>query len=80
VDGRSAMGRIHGRFMSEQDEQKETVEVHICGPSTKECKCNCPASCEHKWDGPTHREPGMSTVTCSRCGEWAISHDMWVGP
>lgn len=54
--------------------------VMVCGPGTfGACKCNCPESCEHVWDGETAEEDGMSTATCSRCGKWAISHDMWVG-
>jgi hypothetical protein len=36
--------------------------------------------CDHKWDGPPIEEEQMSSVTCSGCGEWAINHDMAVGP
>lgn len=53
--------------------------VMVCGPGTfGKCKCNCPIACEHVWDGETVQEDNMSTVTCSRCGKWAINHDMWM--
>jgi hypothetical protein len=53
-----------------------------CGPSSAKCKCHCPESCEHVWDGPTMPLPDGNgeTATCSRCGEWAIHHDLWVCP
>lgn len=53
--------------------------VIVCGPSTiGKCVCKCPESCEHIWDGETIDEEQMSTATCSRCGMWAINHDMWI--
>lgn len=68
--------------------------VLVCGPSTiGKCKCSCPKSCEHLWDGPVvHDEDPdsaeimgneyvpapLTTATCSRCGMWAINHDMWM--
>jgi hypothetical protein len=54
--------------------------VDVCGPSTKRCKCRCPESCEHKWDGPEYVFDGGGSSTCSRCGLTAIQHDLWVGP
>jgi hypothetical protein len=36
--------------------------------------------CDHQWDGEAVEEDRMSTVTCSKCGTWAINHDMAVGP
>lgn len=45
------------------------------------CYCACPEGpCQHVWDGPEYREENMSSVTCSRCGEPAIYHDMRCGP
>lgn len=45
------------------------------------CYCACPdGPCQHIWDGPKYREENMSSVTCSRCGEPAIYHDMRCGP
>jgi hypothetical protein len=49
-------------------------------PTKLPCKCNCPESCEHVWDGESvelEDESGFS-VTCSRCGILAIEHDMMV--
>lgn len=58
------------------------------------CKCNCPdGPCEHVWDGPVVRDEdpdaeeimgaeyvpsAATTATCSRCGKWAINHDIWM--
>lgn len=49
-------------------------------PSKLPCKCNCPESCEHKWDGPEVEfdEGRGSSVSCSKCGTTAIEHDMMV--
>lgn len=61
----------------------EDVTVFACGPSAKQCKCECPTGCcEHKWDGPEwESEDGLAgSTTCSRCGAARINHDMWVGP
>lgn len=47
------------------------------------CYCACPdGPCEHKWDGEDwESECGCAvSVTCSRCGTTAMSHDMRVGP
>lgn len=55
--------------------------VIACGPGTVgKCKCSCPESCEHVWDGEPVEEEDMATRTCSRCGKWAMNHDMWVLP
>ncbi len=47
------------------------------------CYCACPdGPCEHTWNGPEWRAPdgcGCS-VTCSRCGTTAMSHDIRVLP
>lgn len=40
------------------------------------CACSSGGSCEHKWDGPDYESESFSSVTCSRCGVAAISHDM----
>jgi len=53
--------------------------VMVCGPGTVgSCKCNCPESCEHIWDGERIEDEQVATATCSRCGKWAINHDIWV--
>ena len=42
------------------------------------CVCHCPdGPCGHVWDGPEReRYAGrVVSVTCSRCGAWAIDHD-----
>ncbi len=55
------------------------MQVHDCGAG--ECYCACPdGPCQHIWNGPEYREENMSSVTCSRCGEPAIYHDMRCGP
>lgn len=47
------------------------LTIHVCG-----------VRCEHVWDGPiielTKAEHGINggTVTCSKCGEWAINISM----
>jgi len=52
-----------------------------CGDDA--CYCACPdGPCEHTWDGPDweSEDGGTCSVTCSRCGGTAISHDMRVMP
>lgn len=50
------------------------------------CYCACGSEprgpCEHKWDGPDwESEDGCAcSVTCSRCGTTAMSHDMRNAP
>lgn len=50
---------------------------------TDGCYCACPdGPCQHEWDGPSVEFDdghGMS-VTCSRCGTLAFSHDMRFAP
>lgn len=54
--------------------------VIICGPShIGKCKCNCPESCEHIWDGQRVEDEEVDTATCSKCGDWQMNHDMWIG-
>jgi hypothetical protein len=51
------------------------------------CYCACPdGPCQHLWDGPVkaigledgedERDARCHSVTCSRCGADAMSHDM----
>lgn len=80
--------------LSELAEGRTPDGVLVCGPGSNACKCNCPTSCEHVWDGPEVRDEDpdseeamgdeyvpseVFTKTCSRCGKWAFSHDMMVG-
>lgn len=68
-----------------EEKKHEPAALFVC-PPTGTCKCNCgtttePRVCEHKWDGPDEVSggPGMgygSSVTCSKCGMSAMSHDM----
>lgn len=61
-------------------EEAEKFMVVVCGPSQGTCKCNCPDSCDHKWDGPIVPIGGGESVTCSLCGIDAFTHSMWVDP
>lgn len=36
--------------------------------------------CDHQWNGPWEELPDGGTVTCSKCGISACSHDTEVGP
>jgi len=58
----------------------DNIQVFQCGPSSKKCKCRCleENTCEHKWDGPMVPIDNGETAVCSRCGDWAINHDMWL--
>ena len=57
------------------------AHVHVSGAGS--CYCACPdGPCQHIWDGPSVEFDdghGMS-VTCSRCGTLAFSHDMRFAP
>jgi hypothetical protein len=45
-------------------------------PNACYCACGTGGPCEHKWDGPVWQGDSFATVTCSRCGCSAMSHDM----
>lgn len=51
-------------------------------PNACYCACTSGGPCEHKWDGEGYEsEDGCCwSVTCSRCGSTAMSHDMRVLP
>lgn len=46
------------------------------------CACGHGGPCEHKWDGEWYESQDgcMQSVTCSRCGMTAMSHDLRTGP
>ena len=49
-----------------------------CGPSSSQCKCDCPSECAHVWAGPeVEVGNGMVALSCARCGMAAILHDLW---
>jgi hypothetical protein len=62
--------------------------IHGCGPSRGPCECRCTPEkrdCDHVWDGETETieyDTGAvsQSVTCSKCGMSAMTHDMWCGP
>lgn len=62
------------------------VTAIACGPQRLSCPCKCPdGPCEHVWDGPmTPAAPfgvvSGESVTCSKCGIQAITHDLWTMP
>ncbi len=47
-------------------------------PAACYCACGTGGPCEHNWDGAEWvSDDGLaSSVTCSRCGTTAMSHDM----
>lgn len=47
-------------------------------PAACYCACSTGGPCEHKWDGPDWESDDSCavSVTCSRCGTTAMSHDM----
>ena len=51
-------------------------------PNACYCACGTGGPCEHKWDGPEYEsEDGRCfSVTCSRCGCTAMSHDLRNAP
>ena len=51
-------------------------------PNSCYCACATGGPCVHTWDGkPWESEDGLGfSLTCSRCGTTAMSHDMRVGP
>ena len=53
-----------------------------CGLPIMECiKKHYVKDCKHQWDGPVEKiGPGGASVTCSKCGMLAISHDGRYGP
>jgi hypothetical protein len=51
-------------------------------PDACYCACGTGGPCEHKWDGPDWEsiDGRAFSVTCSRCGCTAMSHDMRNAP
>lgn len=51
-------------------------------PDACYCACETGGPCEHRWDGPDWGSiDGLAySVTCSRCGCTAMSHDMRNAP
>jgi hypothetical protein len=80
ADWQAKMDRHTAEVIASLEKGVVPPDVMVCGPGTfGVCKCNCPdGPCEHVWDGEIVEEDGMTTVTCSRCGKWAVNHDMWM--
>ncbi len=59
----------------------ETMKTTF-NPNSCYCACGTGGPCEHKWDGPDYEsEDGCCvSLTCSRCGITAMSHDMRYAP
>ncbi len=71
--------------MSEDEKTKpDGIIAFFCpgGDKGPACRCSCPDSCEHVWDGPTWTSDDgrAQSATCSRCGMVQMDHDMWVLP
>jgi len=68
--------------MAEEYNVPTTEITSTFDPSECYCACSTNGPCEHKWDGePWESADGCGwSVTCSRCGCTAMSHDMRVGP
>lgn len=63
------------------DEYGIPVEQLSSSHNPNACYCACPdGPCEHKWDGAPYESEHCRSVTCSRCGCTAMSHDMRTGP
>lgn len=47
-------------------------------PNRCYCACSSGGPCEHSWDGPewVSEDQCSQSVTCSKCGVTAMSHDM----
>lgn len=81
LDRDAALDAALGDICEGMGWNKDDVRVHT--PHASGCYCDCPTGpCQHEWDGPQveiNGGQGMS-VTCSRCGEIAMYHDMRCGP
>lgn len=51
-------------------------------PDACYCACGTGGPCEHQWDGEewVSEDGCAASVTCSRCGRTAMSHDMRNSP
>lgn len=46
------------------------ITIHVCG-----------VKCDHEWIGPQIELEGVgATLTCSKCGAWAINVSLMEGP
>lgn len=74
-----AVNESIARICKEQGWDLANTHVHCSHSSI--CYCDCPdGPCQHVWNGPEEVGDNYSSVTCSRCGMSAISHDMRYGP
>jgi len=76
-----AVAAAHQRFADEEGVPLQSLRSTF-NPASCYCACGSNGPCEHKWDGPDwESEDGCAmSVTCSRCGMTAMSHDMRYGP
>jgi len=58
-----------------------TCDRTRCALPIMECiRLHYKKDCDHKWDGPAVDLENGWSVTCSKCGMLASSHDCLVGP
>lgn len=71
----------HQRIADELGIPPESLKSNF-NPNSCYCACSTGGPCEHKWDGDgVEFDEGRGwSVTCSRCGCTAMSHDMRVLP
>lgn len=79
--------RVQAQMQKLADEHGIPLQSLRSNFNPNACYCACghgepPYLCEHKWDGPewTSEDGCASSVTCSRCGGTAMSHDLRVLP
>ena len=71
----AALSRVIDRACAEQGWDRSKTFVHVSHAG--DCYCACPdGPCQHIWDGPGIDGDHFSSVTCSRCGTDALSHDL----
>lgn len=75
-----ALEKLIDAFAAEHGMAREDVRAHW-SPNNTICYCACPEGpCQHIWDGPDVEDTHFITSTCSRCGEWAMNHDLRHAP
>lgn len=72
-----AMLEAHQRMADEYGVPLQSLRSNF-NPAACYCACGTSGPCEHSWDGGEWvSDDGLaSSVTCSRCGTTAMSHDM----
>lgn len=75
----AAISAVVDAFCRDQGWDRSEAHVHVSHSGG--CYCACPEGpCQHVWGGKPWQDENSFSVTCSRCGEIALYHDLRFAP